>query len=215
MQIKTILNRVQKFKSFVFGPIRWVEDTKEPTIEVELHPRRNGRPICSECGCKRPGYDRLPVRRFEFIPMWGIKVFFLYAPRRVDCPTCGIRVERMPWASGKRQLTETYAWFLASWARRLSWKEVAEAFRTTWDHVFCSVEMAVTWGREHRDLSGIKAIGIDEIQWQRGHKYLTLVYQIDAGYKRLLWIGKKRKVETLLGFFRWFGKERTAELSYI
>ena len=215
MQLKTILNRIQKFKSFVYGTIRWVEDAKEPTIEVELRPRCNSRPTCSECGRKRSGYDRLPTRRFEFIPMWGIKVFFLYAPRRVDCPTCGIRVERMPWSAGKHRLTENYAWFLASWAKRLSWKEVAEAFRTTWDHVFCSVEMAVTWGRAHRDLSGIEAIGIDEIQWQRGHKYLTLVYQIDAGCRRLLWIGKKRKVKTLLGFFRWFGKERTKELDYI
>ncbi len=215
MQLKTILNRVQKFKSFVYGTICWVEDAKEPTIEAELSSRANSRPICSGCDRKRPGYDRLPIRRFEFIPMWGIKVFFLYAPRRVDCPTCGIRVERMPWSEGKHRLTETYAWFLAGWARRLSWKEVAEAFRTTWDHVFCSVEMAVTWGREQRDLSGIKAIGIDEIQWQRGHKYLTLVYQIDAGCRRLLWIGKKRKVKTLLGFFRWFGKERTLELDYI
>jgi len=215
MQLKTILNRVQRFKSFVYGCVRWVEGATEPTVEVELHSRRNSRPVCCQCGQRRPGYDRLPIRRFEFIPMWGIKVYFLYAPRRVDCPGCGIRVERMPWAQGKHRLTETYAWFLAGWARRLSWKEVAEAFRTTWDHVFCSVEMAVTWGRAHRDLSGIEAIGIDEIQWQRGHRYLTLVYQIDAGCRRLLWIGKKRKVKTLLGFFRWFGKERSAQLRYI
>ena len=136
-------------------------------------------------------------------------------PRRVDCPGCGIRVERMPWVAGKHRLTEAYAWYLADWARRLSWKEVAVCFRTTWDHVFHSVEMAVNWGRAHRDLSGIEAIGIDEIQWQRGHRYLTLVYQIDVDCRRLLWIGKERKVKTLLGFFRWFGKERTQELSYI
>lgn len=121
----------------------------------------------------------------------------------------------MPWAAGKHQLTETYAWFLAGWARRLSWKEVAEAFRTTWDHVFCSVEMAVTWGRARQDLSGIEAIGVDEIAWQRGHKYLTLVYQIDAGCRRLLWIGQERKAKTLLRFFRWLGKDRTSELRFI
>ena len=215
MQLKTILNRVQKFKSFVYEEVRWVDEAQAATIEAVLRPRSNSRAVCSGCGNPRPGYDTLPIRRFEFIPMWGIKVFFLYAPRRVDCPACGVRVELMPWVAGKHRLTEAYAWFLAGWARRLSWKEVAVAFRTTWDHVFCSVEMAVEWGREHRDLSGIEAIGIDEIQWQRGHKYLTLVYQIDANCRRLLWVGKKRRVKTLLGFFRWFGKERTKELRYI
>jgi len=215
VQLKTILNRVQKFKSFVYEEVRWVDEGQAPTIEAVLRARSNSRAVCSGCDNTRPGYDTLPIRRFEFIPLWGIKVFFLYAPRRVDCPACGVRVEWMPWVAGKHRLTEAYAWFLAGWARRLSWKEVAEAFRTTWDHVFCSVEMAVEWGREHRDLSGIEAIGIDEIQWQRGHKYLTLVYQIDANCKRLLWVGKKRRVKTLLGFFRWFGKERTKELRYI
>ncbi|MCG7941363.1 MAG: ISL3 family transposase [Candidatus Thiodiazotropha lotti] len=215
MQLKTILNRVQKFKSFVYGTVRWAETAHEPTIEAELRPRRGSRPVCSGCGRRRPGYDTLPQRRFEFIPMWGIKVFFLYAPRRVDCPSCGVRVERMPWAQGKHRLTEAYAWFLASWARRLSWKEVAEAFRTSWDHVFHSVEMAVSWGRAHQDLSGIEAIGIDEIQWQRGHRYLTLVYQIDASCRRLLWVGRRRKEKTLLRFFRWFGEERTEELRYV
>ncbi|MBT3725824.1 MAG: ISL3 family transposase [Gammaproteobacteria bacterium] len=215
MQIKTILNRIQKFNSFVYGSVRLVENTTIPTLEIELHPRSNSRPICSGCDHKRPGYDRTPERRFEFIPMWGHKVFFCYRPRRVDCPDCGVKVERMPWVSGKRRLTEAYAWFLSDWAKRLSWKEVAEAFHTTWDHVFCSVERAVSWGRAHQDLTGIKAIGIDEIQWQRGHQYLTLVYQIDEHCKRLLWVGKKRKVKTLLGFFRWFGRDRTRELKYI
>ena len=82
--------------------------------------------------------------------------------------------------------------FLVSWARRLSWNEVARAFRTTWDQVFSSVEMAVSWGREHQNLEGIEAIGVDEIAWQRGHRYLTLVYQIDAGCRRLLWQAQHR-----------------------
>ncbi len=215
MQLKTILNRVQKIKSFVYGAVRWIEEDEEPAIEIEVRRRANSRAECSRCGRRGPGYDTLPERRFEFIPFWGIKVFFLYAPHRVDCPCCGVKVERMPWATGKHRLTDAYAWYLAGWAKRLSWKEVAEAFHTTWDHVFHSVEMAVLWGRKHMDMSNIKAIGIDEIQWQRGHKYLTLVYQIDAHCKRLLWIGKKRKVKTLLGFFRWFGKERSESLRFI
>ena len=110
------------------------------------------------------------------MPLWGIAVFFLYMMRRVDCATCGVRVEQVPWADGKHQLTTTYQWFLARWAKRLSWREVAQVFDTSWDQVFRAVAMAVAWGRAHVGLRGIAAIGIDEIQWQRGHRYLTLVY---------------------------------------
>ena len=216
MHIKTILNRVQKFKSFVYGNVRWLEDSPETAIEVEVQSRANSQGVCSICGKRRcSGYDKLSIRRYEFIPMWGIKVFLIYAPRRVNCPRCGIHVEQVPWSTGKHQLTESYMWFLAGWAKRLSWKEVATSFRTTWDHVFNSVEMAVNWGLDNRDLSKVAAIGIDEIKWQRGHKYLTLVYQIDVHCKRLLWIGKDRRVKTLLNFFRWFGTERTQELKFI
>jgi len=215
MLVKTILNRVQKFKSFVYGAVRWVDHEGEPALEVELRARANSRPLCSGCGQARPGYDRLPARRFEFVPLWGLKVFFRYAPRRVDCPGCGVRVEHLPWALGKSRLTQAYAWFLARWAKRLSWKEVAQAFRMSWEAVYRSVEMAVAWGRAHQDLSGVQSIGVDEIQWQRGHRYLTLVYQIDSGCKRLLWVGERRTVRTLLKFFRWFGTERNEALRFI
>ena len=73
----------------------------------------------------------------------------------------------------------------------------------------------MAWGRDHVDLRGIRAIGIDEIHWQHGANFLTLVYQIDATRKRLMWIGQQRRAKTLLQFFRWFGQERTAALAFI
>ena len=75
--------------------------------------------------------------------------------------------------------------------------------------------MAVNWGLNHRAVSDVEAIGIDEIQWRRGHKYLTLVYQIDSGCKRLLWIGQERKEATLNQFFDGLGVERSAKLQYV
>ncbi len=215
MQLKTILNRVEKFKSFVYGKVRWVDDAERPTIEVQIEARRNGHPICSGCHHPAPGYDRLPERRFEFVPLWGIAVYFVYAMRRVECPTCGVKVEQVPWCDGKNQLTTTYRWFLAGWAKRLSWKGVACAFGTTWQNVFRSVQHAVSWGLAHRPLEGIQAIGVDEIQWQQGHKYLTLVYQIDEDCRRLLWAGKDRTTKTLLRFFRMLGKERSGQLRFV
>lgn len=216
VQVKTILNRVQKHRSFVYEAVRWREAAGGVgELEVVVRARENSRGICSGCGRRSPGYDRKEPRRFEFVPLWGIRVFFVYAMRRVECERCGVRVEEVPWALGKRPVTKAFAWFLASWAKRMSWTEVARAFRTSWETVYRSVEMAVEWGREHVDLSGITAIGVDEIAWRRGHKYLTLVYQIDEGCKRLLWIGEGRTIRTLLGFFRWFGKERSAALRFV
>ena len=215
MQLKTILNRVQKFKSFVYGQIRWEQMNGQPVLLVEVFPRSNGRAICSGCGRPCPGYDTLEPRTFEFVPLWGIAVFFLYIMRRVDCSACGVKVESVPWAEGKHTLTLAYMQFLAGWARRLSWKEVAVTFRTSWEKVYRSVEWIVAWGLSHRDLSGVTAIGVDEILWHRGHKYLTVVYQIDRHCKRLLWVGKDRTVKSLLRFFRQFGKERSAKLRFV
>lgn len=215
MQLKTILNHVERHKSFVYQDPRWADPQTKQAIEIPIQPRANGRAVCSGCGQTAPGYDRLAERRFEFVPLWQIAVYFVYAMRQVDCPRCGVKVERVPWCDGKHSLTTTYRWFLAGWARRLSWKSVAEIFDTTWQNVFRSVKQAVSWGLKHRDLSGVESIGVDEVQWQRSHNYLTLVYQIDERQKRLLWIGQKRTIKTLLKFFRMLGKERSSKLKFV
>ena len=215
MQLKSILNRVERYKSFVYGKAQWVEDAARPTIEVRIEPRANSRPICSGCGRAGPGYDRLPERRFEFVPLWQIAVFFVYSMRRVDCPRCGVTVEQVPWAEGKCTMTTTFRWFLARWAKRLSWQEVAGIFRVSWEDVFRSVKHAVPWGLAHRDLSGIEAIGVDEIQWQRGHHYLTLVYQIEDGMKRLLWVAEERTEQSLRSFFPRLSEEVRRSIRFV
>lgn len=215
MQLKTILNRVHKIKGFVYGAIYFSEWNQQQVLEVEVRPRKGNRPICSGCGKKRPGYDKRDTRRFELVPLWGIAIFLIYKMRRVECPKCGVKIEKIPWAEGKHELTSAYQWFLAGWAKRLNWSQVAGAFQTSWYQVFHSVEMAVDWGREHMTLEGITAIGVDEMQWGSGHSYVTVVYQINEGCKRLLWIGEKRKARTLLRFFRWLGEERSAKLEFI
>jgi len=215
MHLKTILNRVEKYQSFVYEEIQMIETGSQRKLEILIRPRRNGRPVCSGCGRQGPGYDVLPPRRFDFVPLWGILTYFVYTMRRVECPRCGVTVEQVPWGQGKSPITTTYAWFLARWAKRMSWSEVAAAFQTTWHVVFGAVAMAVAWGRRHMDLNGITALGVDELQWGRGHRYITVVYQINRNCKRLLWIGEHRTVKTLLRFFRWLGKDRARRLEFI
>jgi transposase len=215
MQLKTILNCVHRQPGFVYGRVAWFTEGEHLALRVEVRPHGRSRGRCSKCLKKRPGYDTLSPRQFTFVPLWGILVYLVYAMRRVDCPRCGVVVEAVPWADGKQRVTKAYAWFLAGWAKRLSWKEVAAAFHTSWDTVFRSVEMAVEWGLARRNIEGVTAIGIDEVLWQRGYKFLTVVYQIDSGARRLLWVGKDRTEATLLRFFRKFGKRRSARLSFI
>lgn len=220
MQLKTILNRVESYKGFVFQTAklcksfgRW--DFERESIVVPIEPRKNSRPYCSGCGIRGAGYDRLETRLFDYLPILGIAVYFAYARRRVNCARCGVTVEMLPWANGKSQITVTLSWFLADWAKLISWQQVATRFRVSWDSVCRSVEMAVEWGLKNRDLSGIESIGVDEIARAKGHKYLTLVYQIDKGCRRLLWVGKDRTEETFQEFFDWFGEERTNSIKAI
>lgn len=215
MQLKTILNRVEKHKSFVYGKIRFGRKAGRLSLVVSVRPRRKSRPVCSGCGHRGRVYDRLAPRRFEFVPLWGLAVFFVYRMRRVNCSVCGVKVERVPWAEGRCHLTKTYRWFLAAWAKRLSWQEVATVFHTSWQSVFRSVRHAVFWGVVHRKWGKIAAIGIDEIAWRKGHKYLTLVYQIDAGCKRLLWIGRDRTEESLGRFFRILPQKVVGRIQFV
>jgi transposase len=214
MHLKTILNRLYRHKSFVYGRVSFFQDGDRQALRVAVEARANGRPVCSGCGRRRPGYDRLSERAFQFVPLWGLSVFLVYRMRRVACPRCGVTVEKVPWAKGKSRQTHAFAWFLTFWAKRLPWQEVARLFRTNWQGVFAAVERAVEWGVARRRLDGVEAIGVDEVQWQKGHRYLTLVYQIEEGCKRLLHVALERTAASLRGFFEVAGADLAAGLRY-
>lgn len=205
LQIKTILNKRYPLKSHVYESVR--EETRQgsPALLVKIRARKNGVKSCSNCGSRVcAGYDTLGRREVEFISILGQKVFFDYAPRRVACPDCGPTVEALPWVSGKSPVSVPLMLQLSFWSRLLSYTEVGRTFGVSYRQVFTAVEYVVNWGLAHRNLSGITAIGVDEIQVRMGHTYLTLVYQIDAHCRRLLWAGEKRTEATLLEFFERF-----------
>ena len=196
MRLITVLNQCTKFKRFVFEESRLDEDGR---ILVSLRSRKNSRGECSGCGQLSPTYDTATdARRFEFVPVWGFSVFLVYRMRRVACNACGrVVIEKVPWSTGKHHLTDIYRCFLAQWAKKLSWTEVARSFRTSWDKVYHSVQYVVEYGLAHRRLDQVIALGVDEIQSRKGHHFLTLLYQIDPHRRRLLWMGEKRTKKTL------------------
>ena len=108
MQLQTILNKVRKFRGYVYENVTMSQDGRK--LDVQIRPRKGSSPTCSGCGRKGPVYDHLPkARRFEFVPLWQIAVFFVYVMRRVDCRHCKrIVVEQVPWSDGKHHTTLTY-----------------------------------------------------------------------------------------------------------
>ena len=187
-------------------------------IEITVAPHGGMRARCSVCQKPAPGYDRLPERRWQFVPLWGIATWFRYAPRRVECAEHGVIVEHIPWSDGKRPVTTAMMGFLARWARRLSWRETAQVFQTSWESVYRSVEWMVEWGLAHRQLDGVESLGVDEIHWGHGLKadnFLTVIYQIDAGCRRLLWIGKWRSEKTLRMGLQALGPELVKGLRFV
>lgn len=215
MLVKTILNKVEKFKSFVYRKVSWETVAGEQSLIIALHPRKSTRGECCLCGKQCATYDTQPPRYYEYVPLWGFRVYFCYSTRRTNCLKDGIHVEKLPWVEGKERTTKSYQFFLAQWAKRISWKEVAHIFKTSWETVFRSIDWVVSYGLAHREWDNVEQIGVDEIFVFKRHRCLTLVYQLDKGFRRLLWCAPKREAETLLKFFRAFGKERSERLRFV
>jgi len=213
MLLKTILHALTNYKGFCFGKVSFKDKgTAKQNIVAVIHPRKNGKVLCPECLRSCPIYDTAKTfRRFEFVPLWNIPVYFDYKMRRVDCPEHGVRTEHVPWGDGKCTQTIEQRQFLANWAKRLSWSEVAECFDTSFGKVFRAVKWMVEWGLKHRSLDGVESLGVDEIQIHKGHHYATLVYQLDDGNKRLLGIKEGRKSEALEEFFEEFDEGTEGE----
>lgn len=187
-------------------------------IQIRLQAHKGIRGKCSQCGRSAPGYDRLEERNWQHVPVWGIPTYFCYAPRRVQCPEHGIGVEAIPWSEGKRPFTRAMMGFLARWARRLSWRETATVFHTSWEAVYRSVQWFVEWGLAHRKLENVRSLGIDELHWGRGKgggNFITVLYQLDQGCRRLLWVGPRRTQATLKRGLKALGPEVVKGLRFV
>jgi transposase len=223
IKLKTLLNETQSFNGFIYESVELKKITKafgiqKMELQVMIREHKQRKPYCSQCGQSASVYDHLPMRDWLHVPLWNIPVRMFYVPRRVDCPTCGITVEAMPWNEGKRPYTKAMMIFLCQWARRLSWREVATVFGVSWDAVYRSVTWIVEWGLARRELTGITAIGIDELHVHKGKKadnFATVIYQVDEHCKRLLWIGKRRSARALMGGLKTLGMEKLASVRVV
>jgi hypothetical protein len=174
LQLTTILNRCHRFAAFVYHhappPVQF-RSRASKSLSVRAKVRRRFVRAAISPG----GYDYLAERRFEFIPFWGLLVFLVYSMCRVDCRRCeAVVVEELRWAAAMHADPRLLAVSGPQGAQTVL-EGNGRGLSHLMEKVFDAVEYVVTFGLEHRVLGQIDAIGMDEIQHAKGHKYLTEV----------------------------------------
>ncbi len=190
-------------------------DEEADAVVAHVRPRRLRKRRCGRCGRRAPGYDRGEGRRrWRALDLGGMRSFLEADAPRVDCAEHGPTVIQVPWArhaaGHTRAFDDTVAWL----AVHTSKTAVAELLRIAWATVGSVVARVVDEARAAADpFDGLRRIGIDEISYKRGHRYLTVVVDHDTG--RLVWAAKGRDKKTLEGFFDLLGDDRCSRVRLV
>jgi transposase len=189
----------------------------EPVKVVSVRPDRRWqrRPRCGVCRQRAPLYDRGHRRRWRSLDDGLLRVYFEADLPRVACPEHGVVIAAVPWARHGAGHTipfdETVAWFAPGASKKL----IAVLLRINW-HTVGSILARVMAERDGQDgdrLAGVRRIGIDEVSFAKGQKYLTVVVDHDTG--RLLYVVEGRSMKTVHGFFDLLGAERSRALTHV
>lgn len=170
---------------------------------------------CSRCRKRCPGYDGGDgTRRWRTLDVGTTKAYLQAAAPRVECPEDGVVVAHVPWARPGAKHTwafeDTCAWLAAHAAMSV----LTVLLRIAWRTVAAIVTRVVADGRDTNDLlAGLTRIGIDEISYRKGHRYLTVIVDHTTG--RLVWAREGRNQDTLGKFFDQLGSERAKLLTHV
>lgn len=206
MRMETFIRKSLGLKAHTVVKVEERETDQTLVIHVERLGQR--RLCCGACSRDAPrvAATRRPTRRWRDLAMREHIVELVYAPYRVWCPRCGLRVERIPWADKWQRVTHALFRAVATLARQLDWASVAAHFHLNWKTVAAVVEGAVLWGLAHRRWHPLHLLGLDEVSRRKGQQYLTVVYDLERG--RVVWVGRDRSTATMARFFAWLGLRR-------
>lgn len=190
---KLLKLRGMKVKNYWFA-------TRANELWLAIKPHKNGR-RCPVEGCKEQGKitrDMEP-RQWRDIVVGPWTVVFTYQPREIECRTHGCNQEVIPWADAYSRITYRLEYLILVYAQLMTQKGAAELLhlpRSTFSGLLHRVINRVRDGHRIRDL---KSIGIDEVSFKKGHKYITVVYDLDRS--RVIWVGEGKKRDTIDKFF--------------
>lgn len=193
--------------------VRAVEEA-DGELVAHVEPIAGRLPRCGCCGrAVRRTKGRTRLRRWRDLMIRHLPLVIAYTPRRVNCANCGVRVERVPWADRWSRVTASLGRAVAVLARKADLSTVAGHYALNWKTVASILGRAVQWGLARRRRRPLRTLGIDEVSRKKGHRYLTLVYDLARG--ELVWAGKDRKRETLEAFFDDLGDRRSGNIEAV
>jgi len=206
----TAFNRLLALESTTVKAVRFDPDAIVVVVALRTRLLR-----CPDCDYTTPSaYDRRPnPSRWRHLDVCGRTLMLECDLSRVACPTHGVRTQAVPFARPGAHLTRQMENLIVWCAASMDWTAVSVLCRVAWRTVAAVVERVVPTTTDLDHLEGLVRIGVDEISWKRGHKYLTLVVDHDTG--TVIWGAKDRTAKTLEDFFDGLGDERTAALEAI
>ncbi len=213
MQTNRVWERACGLTRTVVEGVGFDEITNAIVVSVRPNARAGGR--CGRCGRRSPGYDRgAGRRRWRALDAGTTRVFVEADTPRVQCLTHGPTVAQVPWArhdvGHTRDFDAMAAWLTVRTSKsatcqllRVAWRTIGSIITRVNDDVEATIDR----------LAGLRRIGIDEISYKRGHRYLIVVVDHDTG--RLVWAGPGRSESALDVFFDELGAARAGELTHV
>jgi len=198
MSICKFIQRLLKIKAFSVKDFTFRNYYKELWLEVK--PYKNGGlcPICMRRGKILRTLEK--PRVWRDIPVCGRLVFFVYCPREITCRVHGRLQEDIPWAASHSRVTYRFEYSLLINCSIMTQKAAAQLLKVSTSTISDLLHRIITRTRKGHKIRGLKMIGIDEISYCKGHKYATIVYDLERSC--VVWVGKGKARETIDTFFR-------------
>lgn len=187
----------------------------ERVLIAHVRPRARQRRRCGKCGRKCPIYDSGRGRRqWRSLDAGSVQVFVEADAPRVRCRKHGAVVAAVPWARHGAGHTVSFDAQIAWLVTKCSKAAVSELMRISWRSVGAVLQREYQQLDAGRDrLAGVQKIGIDEVSYKKGHRYLTVVINHDTGH--LIWAAEGRDSKTVAAFFEELGADRCAQITHI
>jgi len=171
-------------------------------VWIELIPY-SSEGICDGCGARCDRVHDTAERWIDDLPVFDKRTRLLVPRRRMLCPHCGPKLERLTWLERSCRYTVRLAESVARWCKLATIKHVAQQYGLDRKTVKRIDKAYLTRELGPVDLTGVTVLAMDEFAIQKGHRYATVI--VEPTCKRVLWIGRGRGREDIRPFFEQLG----------